>query len=431
MSKVMIEVENLSKLYTLYSNPKDRLFDLIRFNKKGEEFYALNDVSFQAYEGEVIGFIGVNGSGKSTLSNIIAGITPKTNGTLNVYGETALIAVSAGLNNELSGRENIELKLLMLGFTKKKIQELEPGIIEFAELEQFIDQPVKSYSSGMKSRLGFAISVNVDPDILIIDEALSVGDKAFAEKSLKKMNEFKSKGKTMIFVSHSLGQMKQFCTKILWLEFGKIKMYGDVDEVLKEYEAFLDVWRTLDRDEKKKYKKDSVLPDILTRNKIEEKETLSFKIQPTNVLCHLKGGNIFYTKEGQQFNGSSLTHKVYYSNLIKYNKKMKYYLLKEFETQETIGWFSSEFIITSPFGTFSPPKINKISVTNNVNLYSAPWGGVKQIVTRTNEDLSYEIVKCCMVGDDPWHYIIAVNSSENFGWLNNKDIVFEEVKGGN
>src|SRR5690625_1150616 len=120
----------------------------------------------------------------------------------------------------------------MLRFSKKEIKALEPDIIEFSELESFIDQPVKSYSSGMRSRLGFAISVNIDPDILIIDEALSVGDKAFAEKSLKKIKEFKEDGKTMIFVSHSINQMRRFCDKILWLEFGMVKEYGDVNEVL-------------------------------------------------------------------------------------------------------------------------------------------------------------------------------------------------------
>jgi teichoic acid transport system ATP-binding protein len=127
----------------------------------------------------------------------------------------------------------------MLGFNKNEIRKLEPEIIEFAEIENFIDQPVKSYSSGMKSRLGFAISVTVNPDVLIIDEALSVGDKAFAEKSFNKMKEFKNQGKTMIFVSHSIGQMKQFCEKILWLEYGKVKDFGSVKEVMPRYEAFL------------------------------------------------------------------------------------------------------------------------------------------------------------------------------------------------
>src|SRR5690625_5838255 len=222
MEKSII-VNNISKKYNLYNGTKDRLLDLITSKSYGEEFYALTNVNFEAEKGDVVGFVGINGSGKSTLSNIIAGIVPQTSGTVEVNGEAALIAVSAGLKGDLTGRDNIELKCLMLGFSKDEIRAMEPDIIEFSELRKFIDQTVKSYSSEMKSRLGFAISVNVDPDILIIDEALSVGDKAFAEKSLDQMKEFKQQGKTMIFVSHSIGQMKQFCEKILWLEYGMVR----------------------------------------------------------------------------------------------------------------------------------------------------------------------------------------------------------------
>src|SRR5699024_3391539 len=182
--KKIIELKNVSKVYTLFDNSKEQLLSLFNKEKYGKEFKALDGVNFEAFEGEVIGFIGTNGSGKSTLSNIISGVIPETYGEVNVNGEVSIIAVAAGLNNELTGRENIELKCLMLGFSKQQISNLEPEIIEFSELGTFIDQPVKNYSSGMKSRLGFAISVNVNPDILVIDEALSVGDKAFSEKSL-------------------------------------------------------------------------------------------------------------------------------------------------------------------------------------------------------------------------------------------------------
>ena len=258
MAKKAIEVEKLSKKYKLYSNMRERMLDLIVSKEYGEEFYALTNVNFTAMKGDVVGFVGVNGSGKSTLSNIIAGIVPETSGTVKTYGETALIAVASGLKGDLSGRDNIELKMLMLGFKKSEIKTLEPEIIEFAELEKFIDQPVKSYSSGMKSRLGFAISVTIDPDILIIDEALSVGDKAFAEKSLAKMKEFKEKGKTMIFVSHSIGQMKQFCEKILWLEYGMVKDYGTTDEVLPKYEAFIKKFKKMSKEEKDEYRREAL-----------------------------------------------------------------------------------------------------------------------------------------------------------------------------
>ncbi|MEN2767355.1 teichoic acids export ABC transporter ATP-binding subunit TagH [Ornithinibacillus xuwenensis] len=253
MEKAII-AKNVTKKYKLYKNTKERLLDLITPKSYGEDFYALADVNFEAEKGDIIGFIGINGSGKSTLSNIIAGIVPETAGTVKVNGQASLIAVSSGLKGDLSGRDNIELKCLMLGFSRDEIKELEPKIIEFAELERFIDQPVKSYSSGMKSRLGFAISVTVDPDILIIDEALSVGDKAFAEKSLNKMKEFKEKGKTMIFVSHSLGQMKEFCEKILWLEYGMVKDFGSVDQVLPKYEEYLREQKKLSKKERDEYR---------------------------------------------------------------------------------------------------------------------------------------------------------------------------------
>ncbi|MBD8004278.1 teichoic acids export ABC transporter ATP-binding subunit TagH [Bacillus norwichensis] len=257
MEKAII-VKNITKKYKLYNGTKERILDLLLPKSYGEDFFALADVSFEAEKGDVIGFVGMNGSGKSTLSNIIAGIVPETSGSVQVNGQASLIAVAAGLKGDLSGRDNIELKLLMLGFSKEEIKKLEPEIIEFSELGKFIDQPVKSYSSGMRSRLGFAISVNVDPDILIIDEALSVGDKAFAEKSLDKMKEFKQQGKTMIFVSHSIGQMKKFCDKILWLEYGMVKDFGPVNEILPKYEKFLNEFKKLSGKEKEKYKAEAI-----------------------------------------------------------------------------------------------------------------------------------------------------------------------------
>lgn len=256
MEKAII-AKHITKKYKLYGTTKERLLDLISPKKYGEDFYALVDVNFEADKGDVIGFLGINGSGKSTLSNIIAGIVPQTAGSVQTNGDASLIAVSAGLKNDLTGRENIELKCLMLGFTKKQIKEMEPSIIEFSELGKFIDQPVKSYSSGMKSRLGFAISVTVNPEILIIDEALSVGDKAFAEKSLAKMKEFKAMGKTMIFVSHSLGQVKQFCDKVLWLEFGMVREFGSIEDVLPKYDAFIKEWQKKTNKERETYRQEA------------------------------------------------------------------------------------------------------------------------------------------------------------------------------
>jgi teichoic acid transport system ATP-binding protein len=254
MDKSII-VENVSKKYKLYTNPSERLLDMIRRKDYGEDFYALNNVSFEAENGDVIGFIGINGSGKSTLANIIAGIVPETSGVVKTNGKASLIAIKSGLKGDLTGRDNIELKCLMLGFSKKEIKQMESEIIDFSELGKFIDQPVKSYSSGMKSRLGFSIAVNIDPDILIVDEALSVGDKAFESKSLNKLKEFQGKNKTMIFVSHSLRQMKKFCQKILWLEYGYVKEFGEADEVLPKYKEFIDMYKEMSANEKHEYKK--------------------------------------------------------------------------------------------------------------------------------------------------------------------------------
>lgn len=251
-----VVARNVTKKYKMHEKTSEKLLDVILPKGYGEDFYALHDISFEASPGDVIGIVGVNGSGKSTLSNIIGGVVPPTTGSIQVVGEAALIAISAGLNVELTGRENIELKCLMLGFKKREIRELEPEIIEFSELEKFIDQPVKKYSSGMRSRLGFAISVNVDPDVLIIDEALSVGDQTFADKCINKMETFKGQGKTIFFISHSMAQVKNFCEKAMWLEYGEVKSYGTMDDVIPEYEDFLAQFKSMSAEEKKSYRQE-------------------------------------------------------------------------------------------------------------------------------------------------------------------------------
>jgi teichoic acid transport system ATP-binding protein len=257
MSKTVL-LKNITKKYKMYQGSKEKILDIILPKSYGEDFYALQNVNFEAEKGDVVGFIGINGSGKSTLSNIIAGIVPPTTGDMIINGKTALIAINAGLNNDLTGRENIELKCLMLGFSKSEIRELEPHIIEFADIGKFIDQPVKKYSSGMKSRLGFAISVNIDPEILIIDEALSVGDQTFADKCLDKMNEFKERGKTIFFISHSIRQMKMFCEKALWLEYGEVRDYGPMSEVMPKYEKFLKEYKAMSEEEKKRFRNEAI-----------------------------------------------------------------------------------------------------------------------------------------------------------------------------
>lgn len=241
--KYAIEFRNVSKIYALKSKDKKH-----RMNKR---FYALKNISFQIPKGEVVGVLGTNGSGKSTMSVVLAGISEIDEGEMIVNGEQALIAINTGLNNQLTGMENIEFKGAMLGLNKKRIEEIKQGVIDFAEIGDFLYQPVKKYSSGMKSRLGFSINLCLNPDILIIDEALSVGDKGFAQKCINKMNQLKEEGKTIVFVSHSLPQVREFCTKALWIEGGMLKEYGDIEEVCDHYSEYVDYYNSLSDAEKK------------------------------------------------------------------------------------------------------------------------------------------------------------------------------------
>ncbi len=252
-----IEFKNVSKIYSLKSKKKG--------HKMNKRFYALKDISVQIPHGEVVGVLGTNGSGKSTLSTILAGISEVDEGQLIVNGEQALIAVNTGLNNQLTGVENIELKGAMLGFNKKRVEEIKQGVIDFSEIGDFLYQPVKKYSSGMKSRLGFSINLALNPDILIVDEALSVGDKGFAQKCINKMNELKDSGKTIIFVSHSLAQVRSFCTKALWIEGGVLQEYGDIEEVCNHYSEYVDYYNSLSEAEKKKIRDDKFAKRVLDK----------------------------------------------------------------------------------------------------------------------------------------------------------------------
>ncbi|PFA18412.1 teichoic acid export protein ATP-binding subunit [Bacillus cereus] len=246
-----VKFQNVTKKYKMYNKPSDKLKDLFRKQEDGEFHYALNKISFEVPKGEIVGIVGLNGSGKSTLSNLIAGVTMPNKGEIDIKGSAALIAISSGLNGQLNGIENIKLKGLMMGLTEEKIKEIIPKVIEFADIGKFMNQPVKTYSSGMKARLGFAISVNIDPDVLVIDEALSVGDQTFTNKCLKKMNEFKENGKTIFFISHSLDQVKSFCTKAIWLYYGQVREYGDVNEVVTNYHTFLNQYNKMTPTERK------------------------------------------------------------------------------------------------------------------------------------------------------------------------------------
>ena len=234
----VISVKNLYKDFIIYGDKANTLKErVIRFNKlKKECFHVLKNINFSIKQGETVALIGVNGSGKSTLLKLITKIIYPTKGSIIVNGKlTSLLELGAGFHQDFSGRENIYFNASIFGLSKKEIDNRIDDIIEFSELGDFIDSPVRTYSSGMYMRLAFSVAINVDADILLIDEILAVGDKRFQDKCLKKMLDLKKQGKTMVFVSHSVDSVKFLCDRAIWLSNGEIKMDGKTDMVLEEY----------------------------------------------------------------------------------------------------------------------------------------------------------------------------------------------------
>jgi ABC-type polysaccharide/polyol phosphate transport system ATPase subunit len=234
-----VTVENVSKNYRIYAKPSHRLRELLfRQRKLHRDFWALKRVSFKVRRSSTFGVIGENGSGKSTLLQIIAGTLQPTEGTIGLNGRVAaLLELGAGFNPEFTGRENVFLNGAILGLSQQQIAAKLPEIERFAEIGSFIDQPVKTYSSGMYVRLAFAISINVDPEILLVDESLSVGDVYFQQRCMWKIRQMKLAGKTILFVSHDLAAVKNLCDTALWLEQGEIKMMGEPEAVVSRYLA--------------------------------------------------------------------------------------------------------------------------------------------------------------------------------------------------
>lgn len=244
--EIAVSVKNIIKKYKLYEDKWGPVKEIVMKKNLHKEFLALNNVSLDFPKGESIGVLGKNGSGKSTLLKIITGITDPTSGSVQVNGSLVFLDVSSGIDPELSGYENIFMKGTLLGYTKEEMMSKVEDIIEFSELGEFINQPVKNYSSGMRSKLGFAISVNVDPDILIVDEALAVGDSMFRKKCMDKMNEFKDLGKTIIFVSHDHNAVESFCSKAAWIHEGNLITYGESKQVSSYYHSFMSGRKTME-----------------------------------------------------------------------------------------------------------------------------------------------------------------------------------------
>lgn len=234
-----ISVQNLNKDFKIYERPQDRLFEIIQRKQRHQLYHVLSDISFAVPDGKSLGIIGDNGAGKSTLLKLLVGTLQPTSGDIAIEGQVAaLLELGAGFHPEFTGRKNIYLNAALLGVPDDNIAELEKDIIAFSELDYFIDRPVKTYSSGMYVRLAFSIATMVRPDILVIDEALSVGDMAFQKKCVQRMNEFRQQQKTMVFCSHSMFHVQELCDIAIWLDKGKIQEIGDSDKVVGHYEDF-------------------------------------------------------------------------------------------------------------------------------------------------------------------------------------------------
>ncbi|BEO79872.1 hypothetical protein SMTE5_09030 [Serratia marcescens] len=241
---VAIEFKNVTKRYPLYHHIGSGIKELI-FNPRralsllsGRSYLAIEDISFQVQKGESVALIGRNGAGKSTSLGLVAGVMKPSSGSVHVVGRVAsMLELGGGFHPELTGRENIRLNATLLGLRRKELKQRLDKIIEFSELGEFIDEPIRVYSSGMLAKLGFSVITQVNPDILIIDEVLAVGDIAFQRKCINTINEFKRKGVTILFVSHNLDDVEKICDKVIWIENHKMKSIGDAHSIISQYRA--------------------------------------------------------------------------------------------------------------------------------------------------------------------------------------------------
>ena len=241
MGDQVISASGLQKTYKVYARPVDRLIEGLLRRSRHTSFPALQGIDFEVHRGEGFGIIGENGAGKSTLLKILAGITAPTGGDVRIDGTVAsILELGSAFHGELTGRQNIALNAAMFGLNRNQVLERTPGIIEFSELGNFIDQPVKTYSTGMVMRLGFAIAVQVEPDVLIIDEALSVGDGYFQKKCMTTLRQYLDRGGTLLLCSHAMYYISAFCQRVMWMREGHIEQYGPAQQVVPEYEGYLE-----------------------------------------------------------------------------------------------------------------------------------------------------------------------------------------------
>ena len=286
MEEIIINVEHLDKMYKLYNRQRDRVKDALGLGKKKplyKEHYALKDVSMQVHKGETVGIIGTNGSGKSTILKIITGVLSPTSGNVEINGRiSALLELGAGFNMEFTGIENVYLNGTMNGFSEEEIDERLEAILDFADIGEFVNQKVKTYSSGMFVRLAFALAINIDPEILVVDEALSVGDVFFQNKCYHKFEEFKKDGKTILFVSHDLSSISKYCDRVILLNQGEKMAEGKPKEIIDIYKKVLVNQTTSAMSGSEKVDKDGKLIGSLNRNVKEGLWKSYMTLNPSN-----------------------------------------------------------------------------------------------------------------------------------------------------
>jgi ABC-type polysaccharide/polyol phosphate transport system ATPase subunit len=320
MSENIIEIKNITKIYKMYKKPSDRVKEALNLTKKKlhKEFYALDNVSFNIKKGESIGIVGKNGSGKSTLLKILTGVLTPNEGECNVHGRiAALLELGAGFNNEYTGIENIYLNGTINGFTKEQMDEKLDDIVKFADIGEHIYQPVKTYSSGMFVRLAFAVAISVDPDILIVDEALAVGDVRFQLKCMDKFMEFKNKGITIIFVSHDTNMIKRFCDRCVWLNEGKLLDDGDTDTITDRYLDFLKMLdvkqNVLDKENSEEQQQEQEIEKTMVSDEkidIAEIKSVTFLDRSGKKVENVKHGEILNAKIEYYVNDTTITNPV-------------------------------------------------------------------------------------------------------------------------
>lgn len=289
---IAVKVNNLSKVFKIYKRPSDRLKEALNpFNQKfSTDFTALKNINFEIEKGDFIGIVGKNGAGKSTLLKLLSKELTPTTGSIEINGSVSLLQLGVGFDQELSGLENARFASKIMGYTDKEIDKLIQSIIDFADIGEFINYPVKTYSSGMYSRLSFAVGININPDILIADEVLAVGDTRFSQKCLRKMHEIKESGKTVILVTHNTNQVGLFCNKAIWIKDSELFAFGEAKPIAEDYNN----WMLLDKLPEKKESKNDV-------NSINLQQENSFELLNNNTFNILWENldNVSQAKDGK------------------------------------------------------------------------------------------------------------------------------------